>query len=102
MKCLTLYLHKQSTEDVLDCLRESPLVTGFTLTHGEGHSLDSNTDWSQAAIDRVVGFVPRVRVEVILEDDQVEEVLAALKASLSSTQSHAVWSVVSLDGFGRL
>ena len=102
MKCLTLYLHAQATEDALDCLRANPNVSGFTLVRCEGHSLDSSSDWSQAVVDRVVGFVPRVRVEVILESQHVEELLASLQQSLAAAQSHGVWSLVDLEGFGRL
>ncbi|HPF14403.1 MAG: DUF3240 family protein [Planctomycetes bacterium] len=102
MKCLTLYLHAQVADDALDCLRSQPAITGFTLSRCEGHSLSSEQDWSQGTLDQVVGYVPRVRIEILLEAEQVQPLLASLRGCLQGGRSHGVWSLASLDDTGRL
>lgn len=102
MKCLTLYVHAAVQSDVVDCLRGAPEVTGFTLTECQGHSTSTGKDVFQAARDLVVGFVPRVRIEVVLEDGAVEPLLRRLRACSGKEGTAGAWLVTDVAGFGRL
>lgn len=85
MICLTLYLHPAEEYVVLDALRASREVTGFTLTRCEGHGSGDSVDVSGAPADQVVGFVPRMRIEVILETEALDRVLARIQSGLGPT-----------------
>lgn len=82
MNCLTLYLHPAEEYVVIDGLRTSPEVSGFTITRCEGHSTRVSTETGASALDQVVGFVPRMRVEIILRSDAVDRVLGRIQAGL--------------------
>lgn len=102
MKQLTLYLHAAATNDALDCLRSNPHLEGFTLMHCQGHSTSLSTDHEEAAIDQVVGFVPRIRIEVLLENDQVGDVIKHLRQCLSGSTSHGMWTITPILDSGKL
>jgi nitrogen regulatory protein P-II 1 len=102
MKRLTLYLHAAAEDDALDCLRSQPQVSGFTLVACQGHSTQRSGGTEERAIDQVVGFVPRIRIEVILQDDQVEEVLTRLRTCLGSGTSQGIWTVSPLLDWGPI
>ncbi|MEZ5974881.1 MAG: DUF3240 family protein [Planctomycetota bacterium] len=102
MKCLTLYLHAAAAEDAMNCLRSRPEVSGFTVMRCEGHSTRSEANVELATRDRVVGFVPRVRIEVVLEAAAVTAVLANLEMCLQGAFSQGIWTLTPLDGFGRI
>lgn len=102
MKCLTLFVHDSSREDVLDCLRAAPEVSGFTLTECQGHSTETGEDPFQGARDRVVGFVPRVRIEIVLSEEAARGVLERVRGCLASGgRSLGVYTLTDLREFGR-
>lgn len=80
--CLTLFLHPAEEYAVIDALRTSPDVSGFTLTRCEGHSAAVSTEGNSSAIDQVVGFVPRMRLEVVLAANAVDRVIERIRAGL--------------------
>jgi len=103
VKCLTLFVHAAVRDEVVDCLREDSEVSGFTLTEAQGHSsATAEDDPFLATRDRVVGYVPRVRIEVVLPDDAVDAVLDRVRASLSRGGTAGAWLVTDAEGFGRL
>ena len=102
MKCLTLFLHAAVESEVVDCLRGNDDVPGFTLTTCQGHSRSTEHDPFLATRDRVVGYVPRIRVEIVLEDSHVEPTLAGLKSCLSSRGAVGLWTVTEVTSSGRL
>lgn len=102
MKCLTLFVHSSVEHAVVDCLRANERVTGFTLVPCQGHSIATEGDVSLAVQDRVVGYVPRVRIETILEDDILLEVLGKLRECSQGQGSLGFWQVTEVLESGRL
>ena len=102
MKCLTLFLHAAVRNDVVDALRATDEVTGFTLVECQGHSTRSGEDPFLAARDRVEGFVPRLRIDLVLEDAAVQPVLERVRGQLEGSEAHGTWLVSDVEGFGRL
>ena len=105
MKCLTLFLHAAHENGVVDCLRDAPEVPGFSLSDCRGHSAHTEDDRLSAALDRVEGYVPRVRVEVMLEDEHVEPVLERLARcthALGTSREVGAWFVADVTAHGRL
>lgn len=101
MKNLTLVIHAGAQQALADSLRALEQVQGFTLTPVEGHSGYSGADPFLSARDKVVGYVPRVRVDVLLVDADVNLVLAAL-LSQQSFQGQGIYWVSAVEQQGRL
>lgn len=102
MKQLTLIVHADIQQALADALRALPAVTDFTFTPVEGHGPQDERDTLLSARDRVVGYVPHVRVDILLEDRDVEAVLEALQASSSVVAGRGVYWVTRLERQGRL
>jgi nitrogen regulatory protein P-II 1 len=101
-KNLTLVVHADVQQALADALRSLQAVAGFTFTHVEGHGPQSHHDTTLSARDLVVGYVPRVRVDVLLDDDMVGKVLAALGQLGIGVAGGGVYWVTPVDDFGRL
>ncbi|MDQ7004683.1 MAG: DUF3240 family protein [Ghiorsea sp.] len=79
MKKLTLVMSLKAQQDVCDYLRMMPQVHGFTLSHVEGHSEQSETNPMLSVRDKVVGYTPHARIDVVLGAVEISDVLKALK-----------------------
>ena len=51
---------------------------------------------------RVVGHVPRIRIEIVLEGPDVEPTLDGLKSCLTSHEAFELWIVTEVLSSGRL
>ncbi len=102
MKCLTLIVHASAKRDVADRLRNISAVSGFTLVPCEGHSAETREDVFQNVRDRVVGYVPRVRVDLVLEDALVNGVIDALKTNEQERARIGIWFVTDIQKTGTL
>ncbi len=98
MKKLVLITPVSAQQDLADCLRSFPQIGGFTFTPVEGYGMH-NPGLSLSARDRVVGYVPHVRVDALLADEDVEAVLKALGAIGNGQYSYWMSSV---ERHGRL
>ena len=74
MKLLTLVVHTDVQQDLARLLRSMDQVSGFTFTHAEGHGEEQETDKFLSAKDKVVGYAPRIRTELLLEDNDLNAV----------------------------
>lgn len=103
MKTLTLIVHTDTQRLVADVLRAMPNIKEFLFTHIEGHGAHSEHDPLLSARDRVVGYTPHVRVDILLDDGDVDGVLDALRqpGARSLTGRGLYWVSVA-DRAGRL
>ncbi len=102
MKTLTLIVHADIKLALADVLRALPEVTGFTFTPVEGHGPQDERDPKLSARDLVVGYTPHVRVDLVLDDADVDKVLAALQASNCGVAGRGVYWVADVARQGRL
>lgn len=101
MKNLTIVIHAGVQQALADSLQALEQVEGFTFSHVEGHSQFSDQDPLLSARDKVVGYVPRVRVEILLADENVKVVLEQLLAQDKFSGQGVYW-VTTIDQQGRL
>ena len=101
-KNLTLIVHADVQQALADVLRGMDAITGFTFTRVEGHGSQGQGDSSLSAHDLVVGYVPRVRVDVLLEDAKIETVLTALSQSGTGVAGRGIYWVTPVERFGPL
>lgn len=102
MKLLTLIIHTNVQQDIADQLRSMEQVSGFTFSHAEGHGVEVDNDAFLSARDKVVGYTPRVRVDILLEDGDVGPVLDTLRSTTYGVEGQGIYWVVVVEQNGRL
>ena len=102
MKQLTLIVHADIKQALADTLRSLPQVSGFTFTQAEGHGQQRDRDPILTARDRVVGYRPHVRVDILLRDNDLDAVLNALRVSKSGVAGRGYYWVTEVEREGRL
>lgn len=102
MKHLTLIVHTNVKQDLSDQLRGMDQVSGFTFSNAEGHGVQSENDPFLSARDKVVGYTPRVRVDVLLEDDDVKTVLDKIRSTTNGIKDKGLYWLTAVDESGQL
>ena len=102
MKILTLIVHANIKQALADLLRSLPQVTQFTFTHIEGHGAQDERDPSLSARDYVVGYTPQVRVDILIDDENVDAVLDTLRRSNCGVAGRGMYWVTPAEEHGRL
>ncbi len=102
MKHLTLIIHTNVQQDMADQLRTLEQVSGFTFSHVEGHGVQAESDAFLSARDKVVGYTPRVRVDILLEDGDVDSVLESLRNATYGVEGHGIYWITAVEQSGRL
>ena len=102
MKMLTLIVYADVKQILADTLRGLKQVQGFTFTHVEGHGAQDAGDPALSARDHVVGYVPHVRVDIVLEDKDVAVVLDALRNNQCGLNGRGRYWITAVEGQGLL
>jgi len=102
MKNLTLIVHADIRQALADVLRSLKEVEGFTFTSVEGHGPQDEHNPALSARDRVVGYTPHVRMDIVLDDKDVDKVLEALRGSNCGVTGRGVYWVADVLRQGRL
>ena len=102
MKHLTLIIPTSAQQDLADHLRTLEQVSGFTFSHVEGHGVQVESDPFLSARDKVVGYTPRVRVDILLEEIDVDSVVATLRSKTHGVEGHGIYWVSAVEQNGRL
>lgn len=102
MKNLTLIVHADVRQALADVLRGLQEVEGFTFTSVEGHGAQDDRDPALSSRDRVVGYTPHVRVDIVLKDEDVDTVLDALREGRCGVAGRGVFWVTPVPLHGRL
>lgn len=98
MKNLILIVNASVQQVVTDHLRGLG-ITEFSLSQVEGHGSYTAGDAFFSARDRVVGFIPRVRVDIVLEPERLTAVLEALREPDTGFAGHGIFWVSSIEHF---
>ena len=102
MKNLTLIVHADVQQALADALRSIKQASGFTFTPVEGHGAQDGRDPTLSARDKVVGYTPQVRVDILLEDGDVDVVLQMLRITDCGLAGRGVYWVMLVEQRGRL
>lgn len=102
MKILTLIVHTNAQQDLSNLLRSMDQVTGFTFTHVEGHGEEMEKDAFLSARDEVMGYIPRIRTDLLLEDTAVETVLSRLCNKANNIAGQGIYWVTPVENGGHL
>ena len=102
MKNLIMIIHANAQQDLADRLRSLEQVRGFTFSHVEGHGAHVEHDPFLSARDKVVGYTPRVRVDVLLEDADLDAVFNTLRVTRNGVDGQGIYWVTAIEKSGRL
>ncbi len=103
MKRLTIIVHTDEEQEVTHQLRTIEQAQGFTLSHIEGHGIESEHDPFLSARDEVVGASPRVRADIVLQDNDLDAVLNILRdAKEAGKMNDAYYWVSPVEQEGHL
>lgn len=103
MKNLMMIVHASFKEDLADKLRTLDVVQGFTFSHVEGHGSQVENDPFLSTRDKVVGYTPRVRVDILMQDEDVAIVLETVREDIGGkTAQGGVYWVTAVEGYGRI
>jgi nitrogen regulatory protein P-II 1 len=101
MKKLTMVVHSSLQQELADCLRRLQL-DNFMFTHVEEHSAQLEKDAFLSPRDKVVGFVPQVRVDVILDDDRARSVLEEIRHTRCAFKGRGLYWITDVEESGVL
>jgi nitrogen regulatory protein PII len=101
MKKLSIVVHTSLQQELADCLRSLQLDS-FMFSHIEEHSSQLKQDAFLSARDKVVGYVPQVRVDVILEDARAKTLLDELRGSGISFAGKGIYWITEVEESGEL
>ena len=101
MKCLTLVVNQSSQGDIAETLRLLPEVGSYTVLKGEGYYGDSLPPF-ESSRDEVMGYIPRIRIDLVLEDDKLGAVLEHIKKCGVCSSKLGVYWVTPVDEIGSL
>lgn len=102
MKILTLIVHTDVQQKLSDFLRSVDQVSGFTFTHVEGHGVEIENNDFLAARDELVGYIPRVRTDLLIEDGDVEVLLEKMSDPKLGITTHGFYWVTPAQQGGHL
>ena len=102
MKNLTMIVHARVQQDMADLLRSIKKVQGFTFTRVEGHGAQAEHDPLLSARDKVMGYTPHMRVDILLEDADVDMVLDTIRMDRAHVSGPGIYWVTSVEQHGRL
>ena len=102
MKILTLIVHTSVQQELSDLLRTMDQTPGFTFTHVEGHGNEVEDDSFNSARDEVVGYVSRIRTDILLEDEDLEAVLTRLFDKNHNITGQGIYWITSVEKGGHI
>ena len=102
MKHLILITHTDYQQDLSDQLRNLEQVSGFTFSQVEGHGVEEESDPFLSARESVVGHTSRIRLDILLQDKDVDTVLNTLSSSINGIEGHGIYWVTAVEKKGHL
>jgi len=102
VKNLTLIVHADIQRTLADTLHSLKQVSEFTFIQIEGHSAQDEYDTALSARDRVIGYTPHVRVDILLKDEDVDDVLQVLRDADCGLAGRCSYQVTTVEIQGAL
>ena len=102
MKLITAIVKPFKLDDVKDALKAAG-VQGITVSEVRGFGRQGGHSETYRGAEYKIDFVPKVRLELVVDDSSVDAVIAAIKASANTDKigDGKIW-VASVDRLVRI
>lgn len=101
MKKFSMIIHSSQQQALADILRGLQLES-FMFSHIEEHSSQDERDGFLSARDRVEGYVPKVRLDIILEDVRAATFIDEIRNSIFPCGGNNIYWITDLEKAGKL
>lgn len=101
MKKFSMVVHSSLQQELADLLRSLQLDS-FMFSHIEERSAQREDDMLLSARDRVVGYVPKVRVDVILDDERALQLVDEICEAKPSFKGKGLYWVSAVEKSGEM
>ncbi len=101
MKKFSMVIHSSQQQELADILRGLQLES-FMFSHIEEHSAQDKHDVFLSARDRVEGYVPKARLDIILDDDRTGTILDEIRDSKFPCSGKNIYWITDLEETGKL
>ena len=102
MKLIVAVIKPFKVEEVTDALHEAG-VTGITLTEVRGHGRQRGHTEVYRGAEYRVEYLPKVRLEVVVDDADAEKVVAAIvESSRTGAIGDGKYWVIPVETVGRI
>ena len=102
MKLLTLIVHTNVQQELSDLLRSIDQVTGYTFTHLEGHGSEIEKDSFELAREETIGYVSRIRTDILLKDEDAETVLNQICDKEHNISGQGMYWITAVEKGGEI
>jgi len=102
MKHLTLIIHTDVQQALTDLLHNLEQISGFTFHHVDGHGVEAENDAFLSAREKVVGYTPRIRVDILLDNSKVDSVLDLIRSTTEGIADSSIYWITAVEQNGRL
>lgn len=102
MKCVTLIVHASAKSALTDFFHDITEVRRFTMIDCEGYDENDLADPRISPGDRVLGYIPRVRIDLAVSDPDVPAVMTQLRAAESQVSGLGVYWITQIEEQGTL
>ncbi len=100
MKNLSIIVHTTQQQTLADILRKLELPV-FSFIHIEEHRSQAENDLQLSARDKVVGYIPKVRMDAIVDDDDCNRILDEIRAAGFNGNNGVYW-ISPINDMGEL
>ena len=83
MKLITAIVKPFKLDDVKDALKQAG-ITGITVSEARGFGRQGGHTETYRGTEYKIDFVPKVRLEVVTDDDSVDAAIDAIRASAAT------------------
>jgi nitrogen regulatory protein P-II 1 len=102
MKILTLYVHKATKQKILDKISRFEQIKGCYMTSIEGYFEGIGSNPFESKRDLVVGYTPRLKLDIMIETDNIDYLLKKILSCTSCAEGKGIWTIQDLDKWGKL
>jgi len=83
MKLITAIVKPFKLDDVKDALKQAG-ITGITVSEARGFGRQGGHTETYRGTEYKIEFVPKTRIEIVVDDDRVDEVIDTLRDSAAT------------------
>lgn len=102
MKILVLIIHANMQHDLADTLRLMPQVKSFTFIELQGHGAQDEHDAFLSTRDKVVGYTPKIKADILLDVQDVADVLQGIRQVVKHSRDQGSYWLLPVDEVGHL